>query len=50
MAGGTLLHLPSGDTRTLDSKRTIATAVFTSGGDIIGGTKDGALVRYCRGP
>ncbi|HEY8926175.1 MAG TPA: hypothetical protein VIU64_17455, partial [Polyangia bacterium] len=50
VAGATLLHLPSGDTRTLDSKRTIATAVFTSGGDIIAGTKDGALVRYCRGP
>ena len=50
VAAGQLLHLPSGDTRTLDSKRTIATALFTSRGEIIAGTREGALVRYCRTP
>jgi hypothetical protein len=50
VAGGQLLHLPSGDTRTLDSNLNVATAVFTPRGEIVAGTRDGALVRYCRGP
>lgn len=50
VAGRTLLHLPSGDTRPLDPQRTIGTALFTSHGEIIAATSDGTLVRYCRTP
>jgi len=50
VAGRTLLHLPSGDIRPLDSKQEIATALFTSRGEIIGATIEGTLVRYCRTP
>lgn len=51
VAGATLLHLPSGDTRTVDANlREISTALFTPGGDIIVSSSRGTLVRYCRNP
>jgi WD40 repeat protein len=48
VAGGTLLHLPSGDVRELDPDLVTTTALFTPDGDIIAGSADGALTRYCR--
>jgi len=46
--GGTLLHLPSGDVRALDSGVVTTTALFTPDGDIIAGSADDVLTRYCR--
>jgi len=48
VAGGTLLHLPSGDVRTLDPGVATTTALFTPDGDIIAGSADDVLTRYCR--
>jgi hypothetical protein len=48
VAGGTLLHLPSGDVRKLDPDQATTTALFTPDGDIIAGSADDALTRYCR--
>jgi WD40 repeat protein len=48
VAGGTLLHLPSGDVRALDPGVTTTTALFTPDGDIIAGSADDVLTRYCR--
>jgi hypothetical protein len=48
VAGGTLLHLPSGDVRTLDLALATTTALFTPDGDIIAGSADDILTRYCR--
>jgi WD40 repeat protein len=48
VAGGTLLHLPSGDVRMLDPDLTTTTALFTPDGDIIAGSADDVLTRYCR--
>jgi WD40 repeat protein len=45
-AGGTLLHLPSGETRTLDPAALVA--VFTPDGDLIVGEPDGSLAGFCR--
>jgi WD40 repeat protein len=50
VAGGTLLHLPSGDVRTLEPGVATTTALFTPDGDIIAGAADDALTRYCRSP
>ena len=48
VSGGTLLHLPSGDVRKLDPDRATTTALFTPDGDIIAGSADDVLTRYCR--
>jgi hypothetical protein len=48
VAGGTLLHLPSGEVRTLDPAVMTTSALFTPEGDIIAGSADGVLTRYCR--
>jgi WD40 repeat protein len=48
VAAGTLLHLPSGDVRTLDPDVMTTSALFTPEGDIIAGSADGVLTRYCR--
>ena len=48
VAGSTLLHLPSGDTRPLPASFPAEGAVFTPDGDIVAGTKDGVLARFCR--
>jgi|GEM_PF-3030945 len=48
VAGSTLLHLPSNDTRSIAPALSTIAAVFTPDGDIVGGSDDGALVRYCR--
>jgi len=50
VAGGTLLHLPSGTVRSLDPAGNTAVAIFTPNGDIIGGSSDQTLTRYCRSP
>ena len=46
VAAGTLLHLPSGDTRAFDANAT--EALFAPNGDVIVGETDGSLVRFCR--
>lgn len=46
VAGGTLLHLPSGETRVYDEQA--SEALFAPNGDIIAGLNDASLVRYCR--
>ena len=46
VAGGTLLHLPSGDVRKLDPDLATTTALFTPDGDIIAGSADDVLTRY----
>ena len=48
VAGSTLLHLPSGDTRPLPASFPAKGAVFTPDGDIVAGTEDGVLARFCR--
>jgi len=50
-AGPTLLHLPSGETRTLgpDPEAT-GPAIFMPNGDIVTGSATGTLTRYCRSP
>jgi WD40 repeat protein len=48
VAGGTLLHLVSGDVRSLDPEVKTTAALFTPEGDIIAGSADHALRRYCR--
>jgi len=48
VAGGTLLHLASGDVRKLDPDLATTTALFTPDGDIIAGSADDVLTRYCR--
>jgi WD40 repeat protein len=48
VAGGTLLHLPSGEVRLLDPGMATTTALFTPDGDIIAGSADDVLTRYCR--
>jgi hypothetical protein len=48
VAGGTLLHLASGDVRKLDAAMATTTALFTPDGDIIAGSADDVLTRYCR--
>jgi hypothetical protein len=50
VAGGTLLHLASGDVRTLDPTAQPTVALFTPEGDIITGSADDVLTRYCRSP
>jgi WD40 repeat protein len=60
VAGGTLVHLSTGETRTLSSVGApdtagapavgIITALFTPDGNIIAGSSDGSLTRYCRTP
>jgi WD40 repeat protein len=51
VAAGKLLHLPSGEVRSLDADPgPIGAAIFTPGGDIIAGSADGTLTRYCRAP
>lgn len=54
VAGPTLFHLPSGDTRPLDPAAVpttkITAALFTPEGDILAGSTDGSLTRYCRSP
>ena len=49
VAASTLLHLPSGEVRSLgpdaDAK---SPAIFTPDGDIIAGSANGTLTRYCR--
>ncbi|MEO5768027.1 MAG: hypothetical protein ABIS92_06715 [Polyangia bacterium] len=50
VAGPKLLHLPSGDTRPLDPSSSASAAVFAPNGDIVAGSNDGVLTRYCRGP
>jgi hypothetical protein len=49
-AGPKLLHLPSGDTQPLDPSFLAKAAVFTPDGDIVAGSDDGVLARYCRDP
>ena len=46
-AGGSLLHLASGDVRPLDPAVKTTVALFTPEGDIIAGSDD-VLTRYCR--
>ncbi|HEX6766601.1 MAG TPA: hypothetical protein VF103_14005 [Polyangiaceae bacterium] len=46
VSGGTLLHLPSGETRSFDPEAT--EALFAPNGDVIAGEHDGSLVRFCR--
>jgi hypothetical protein len=46
VAAGTLLHLPSGETRAFDANAT--EALFAPNGDVIAGETDGSLVRFCR--
>jgi WD40 repeat protein len=48
VAGGTLLHLPSGDVRELDPAVATTTALFAPDGDIIAASANGVLTRYCR--
>ena len=48
VAGAKLLHLPSGDTRSLDSSLPLTAAVFTPEGDIVVGAANVVLARYCR--
>jgi hypothetical protein len=48
VAGGTLLHLSSGDVRELDPAVATTTALFAPDGDIIAGSADDVLTRYCR--
>jgi Tol biopolymer transport system component len=50
VAGATLLHLPSGTVRSLDTTGTTAVAIFAPNGDIIAGSSDQTLRRYCRSP
>lgn len=50
VAGGTLLHLASGDVRPLDPTVQTTVALFTPEGDIIAGSADDVLTRYCRSP
>ncbi|MEO8214606.1 MAG: hypothetical protein ABI560_15495, partial [Myxococcales bacterium] len=47
VAGGSLLHLASGDVRPLDPAVKTTVALFTPEGDIIAGSDD-VLTRYCR--
>ena len=46
VAAGTLLHLPSGETRAFDEN--VSEALFAPNGDVIAGRMDGTVVRYCR--
>lgn len=46
VAGGTLAHLPSGETRVLDDAA--SEALFAPNGDVIVGEQTGDLVRFCR--
>jgi hypothetical protein len=46
VAGGTLAHLPSGETRVLDEQAN--EALFAPNGDVIVGEHSGDLVRFCR--
>jgi hypothetical protein len=48
VSGGTILHLVSGDVRSLDPDVKTTAALFTPEGDIIAGSADGVLTRYCR--
>ncbi len=49
IAANQLLHLPSGETRSLaEDASPNHPAIFTPDGDIIAGSADGALTRYCR--
>ena len=50
IAGGTLQHLPSGATRSLDASGKTTVAIFAPNGDIIAGAKDESVTRYCRDP
>jgi Tol biopolymer transport system component len=50
VAGGTLLHLASGDVRSLDPGVKPTAALFTPEGDIIAGSDGDVLTRYCRNP
>jgi WD40 repeat protein len=46
VAGPTLVHLPTGETRVFDADARVA--IFTPEGDIIAGERSGDLARYCR--
>jgi hypothetical protein len=46
VAGNRLVHLPSGETRVFDE--TAGVSIFAPNGDIVAGTRDGSLTRYCR--
>ncbi|MDF3072305.1 MAG: hypothetical protein K0R38_7906, partial [Polyangiaceae bacterium] len=49
IAANQLLHLPSGEARSLaEDASPTNPAIFTSEGDIIAGSADGSLTRYCR--
>ena len=46
VAGGTLLHLPSGSARVFDPAADVA--LFAPNGDIIAGDPDLTMTRSCR--
>jgi WD40 repeat protein len=48
-AGATLLHVPSGATRTLDAP-TALVSTFTPDGDLVAGGSDGSVAGFCRSP
>jgi len=50
IAGGTLLHLPSGRVQALAPSVNTSVAVFAPNGDIIVLMPGGTLTRYCRTP
>jgi hypothetical protein len=51
VAANKLLHLPSGEVRSLaPNADATSPAIFTPEGDIIAGSPDGTLTRYCRSP
>jgi WD40 repeat protein len=50
VAGGTLLHLPSGQVHALDAASLPSVAVFAPNGDIIAIDAGEIITRYCRTP
>jgi hypothetical protein len=49
VAANRLLHLPSGEVRSLGAEADAGSpSIFTPSGDIIAGSASGALTRYCR--
>jgi hypothetical protein len=46
VAGPTLIHLPSRETRSLSASTRVA--LFLPNGDLVAGESDASLVRYCR--
>jgi hypothetical protein len=47
LAGGTLTHVPSGETRVLDA--TAPVGIVAPNGDVIAAARDNSLTRYCLG-